>query len=77
MKNFSGNPVAGRAEVRRSTKSQDPSGPDTRTSGEGRRKHFQQSNSCNEYDDEVLNFLKNKTYCFGVTLHNQYLERFK
>jgi hypothetical protein len=41
MKNFSGNPVAGRAEVRRSTKSQDPSGPDTRTSGEGRRKHFQ------------------------------------
>ena len=33
MKNFSGNPVAGRAEVRRSTKSQDPSGPDTRTSG--------------------------------------------
>ena len=33
MKNFSGNPVAGRAEVQRSTKSQDPSGPDTRTSG--------------------------------------------
>jgi VCBS repeat-containing protein len=33
MKDFVGNAVANRAEVRRSTKSQYPSGPDTRTSG--------------------------------------------